>query len=160
MRVDPAKSEHNYSYSAHFYHFCSAGCRSKFAKQPETFLAKTENKPQPAPADTPYTCPMHPQIRQTQPGSCPICGMGLEPVISGEDTGPSPELIDMRRRLWIGAALAVPVVILEMGAHVPGLNLFRRSYRFGSSSCSPRRPCCGRAGHSWLAAGHRCATDR
>ena len=123
MRVDPAKSEHNYSYSAHFYHFCSAGCRSKFAEQPETFLAKTENKPQPAPADTPYTCPMHPQIRQTQPGSCPICGMGLEPVISGEDTGPSPELIDMRRRLWIGAALAVPVVILEMGAHVPGLNL-------------------------------------
>jgi len=119
MRVDPAKSEHNYSYSAHLYHFCSAGCRSKFAEQPETFLAKTENKPQPAPADTPYTCPMHPQIRQTQPGSCPICGMGLEPVISGEDTGPSPELIDMRRRLWIGAALAVPVVILEMGAHVP-----------------------------------------
>ena len=123
MRVDPAKSEHNYSYSAHLYHFCSAGCRTKFAEQPETFLAKTENKPQPAPAGTVYTCPMHPQIRQTQPGSCPICGMGLEPVISGEDTGPSPELIDMRRRLWIGAALAVPVVILEMGAHVPGLNL-------------------------------------
>jgi Cu+-exporting ATPase len=123
MRVDPAKSKQNYSYSAHLYHFCSAGCRTKFAEQPETFLAKTENKPQPAPARTLYTCPMHPQIRQMQPGSCPICGMGLEPVISGEDTGPSPELIDMRRRLWIGAALAVPVVILEMGAHVPGLNL-------------------------------------
>ncbi|MBO0717963.1 MAG: copper-translocating P-type ATPase, partial [Rhizobiales bacterium] len=70
-----------------------------------------------------YTCPMHPQIRQTQPGSCPICGMALEPVATGEDTGPNPELVDMTRRFWIGAALTVPVVILEMGAHVPGLNL-------------------------------------
>jgi Cu+-exporting ATPase len=66
---------------------------------------------------------MHPQIRQPAPGSCPICGMALEPVTSGEDSGPSPELIDMTRRFWIGAALAVPVVILEMGAHLPGLNL-------------------------------------
>ena len=123
MRIDPAKSAHNYAYSAHFYHFCSAGCRTKFAEQPERFLAKKEGKPQPEPAGTIYTCPMHPQIRQTQPASCPICGMGLEPVTSGENTGPSPELIDMRRRFWIGAALAVPVVILEMGAHVPGLNL-------------------------------------
>jgi P-type Cu+ transporter len=70
-----------------------------------------------------YTCPMHPQIRQAQPGSCPICGMALEPATTGEDTGPSPELIDMTRRFWIGAALAVPVVILEMGGHLPGLNL-------------------------------------
>ncbi|HET8920440.1 MAG TPA: copper-translocating P-type ATPase [Xanthobacteraceae bacterium] len=70
-----------------------------------------------------YTCPMHPQIRQTQPGSCPICGMALEPVITGEDTGPSPELTDMTRRFWIGAALSVPVIFLEMGGHFPGLNL-------------------------------------
>ena len=65
---------------------------------------------------------MHPQIRQPGPGSCPICGMALEPVTTGEDTGPSPELLDMTRRFWIGTALAVPVVILEMGAHLPGLN--------------------------------------
>jgi Cu+-exporting ATPase len=65
---------------------------------------------------------MHPQIRQPVPGSCPICGMALEPVTTGEDTGPSPELLDMTRRFWIGTALAVPVVILEMGAHLPGLN--------------------------------------
>jgi P-type Cu+ transporter len=72
---------------------------------------------------TTYTCPMHPQIRQAAPGSCPICGMALEPVSVGEETGPSPELIDMTRRFWIGAALTVPVVVLEMGAHVAGLNL-------------------------------------
>ena len=66
---------------------------------------------------------MHPQIRQTEPGSCPICGMALEPVITGEDTGPSPELTDMTRRFWIGAALSAPVIVLEMGGHFPGPNL-------------------------------------
>jgi P-type Cu+ transporter len=69
-----------------------------------------------------YTCPMHPQIRRAEPGSCPICGMALEPLGPIQETGPSPELIDMRRRFWIGAALAVPTVILEMGGHFPGLN--------------------------------------
>ena len=70
-----------------------------------------------------YTCPMHPQIRQIGPGNCPICGMALEPVSGATEGGPSPELIDMTRRFWIGTALAVPTVILEMGAHFPGLNL-------------------------------------
>jgi P-type Cu+ transporter len=70
-----------------------------------------------------YTCPMHPQIRQVGPGSCPICGMALEPVSAGEATGPNPELLDMTRRFWIGAALALPTAILEMGAHFPGLNV-------------------------------------
>ena len=70
-----------------------------------------------------YTCPMHPQIRQSAPGACPLCGMALEPLAGGEETGPSAELIDMTRRFWIGVALAVPVVILEMGAHFPRLNL-------------------------------------
>jgi Cu+-exporting ATPase len=66
---------------------------------------------------------MHPQIRQDAPGNCPICGMALEPVSTAAETGPSPELIDMTRRFWIGTALAVPTVLLEMGAHFPGLNL-------------------------------------
>jgi P-type Cu+ transporter len=83
--------------------------------------------PRPAPANLPegtiYTCPMHPQIRRTEPGSCPICGMALEPLTAGEETGPNPELVDMTRRLSIGAALAVPTMILEMGGHFPGLNL-------------------------------------
>jgi Cu+-exporting ATPase len=70
-----------------------------------------------------YTCPMHPQIRRDAPGNCPICGMALELVSAAAETGPSPELIDMTRRFWVGTALAVPTVILEMGAHFPGLNL-------------------------------------
>jgi Cu+-exporting ATPase len=72
-----------------------------------------------------YTCPMHPEIRRAEPGNCPICGMALEPVSGAEETGPSAELIDMTRRLWIGAGLAVPIVILEMGAHFSDLNLHR-----------------------------------
>src|SRR5271167_4145811 len=66
---------------------------------------------------------MHPQIRQPGPGTCPICGMTLEPAGAAIDTGPNAELIDMTRRFWIGAVLAVPLVVLEMGAHFPGLNL-------------------------------------
>ncbi|ATN37670.1 copper-translocating P-type ATPase (plasmid) [Rhizobium sp. ACO-34A] len=77
----------------------------------------------PAPEGTVYTCPMHPQIRQTQPGNCPICGMTLEPEVATADTGPSPELIDMTRRFWIGLVLAIPVVILEMGGHLVDLHM-------------------------------------
>ena len=65
--------------------------------------------------------PMHPQIRQVGPGACPICGMALEPVLASAEAAPNPELADMRRRLWIGALLALPVVVLEMGAHLTGL---------------------------------------
>jgi P-type Cu+ transporter len=123
MSVDSAKAAHNLTYLGRLYHFCSAGCRTRFRKEPQRFLARSEATPQTSPAGTIYTCPMHPQIRQTQPGSCPICGMALEPVTASEDGRPNPELIDMTRRFWIGAALAAPVVILEMGAHFPGLSL-------------------------------------
>src|SRR5579863_4931481 len=122
MTVDPAKTPHRHDYRRQTYYFCSAGCRGKFAADPEKYLEKRPASPAPS-EGTIYTCPMHPQIRQTGPGSCPICGMALEPVGAGGDTGPSPELIDMTRRFWIGTALAVPLVILEMGAHFPGLNL-------------------------------------
>jgi Cu+-exporting ATPase len=73
-------------------------------------------------ADAIYTCPMHPQIRQKGPGSCPICGMALEPLQAGQAQGPNPELIDMTRRFWIGLALTVPVFVLEMGGHLFDLN--------------------------------------
>jgi P-type Cu+ transporter len=122
MKVDPASSAHRHIHGGRLYHFCSARCLTKFVEQPEKTLSRRGHPPTSA-AGAVYTCPMHPQIRQTGPGSCPICGMALEPVTTGEDAGPSPELIDMTRRFWIGAALSVPVVILEMGAHVPGPNL-------------------------------------
>ena len=69
-----------------------------------------------------WTCPMHPEIREQQPGPCPICGMALEPVIVSADSGPSPELADMTRRFWIALALTLPVFVLEMGTHfIPGV---------------------------------------
>jgi len=80
----------------------------------------------PAPAGGPnpvkYTCPMHPQVRQIGPGSCPICGMALEPVLATAEQGESPELRDMTRRFWIGTALTLPVFALEMGGHLTNLN--------------------------------------
>src|SRR6516165_3450643 len=88
----------------------------------EKYLNQTTEQAPPQ-EGTIYTCPMHPQIRRNAPGNCPICGMALEPVRAAAETGPSPELIDMTRRFWVGTALAVPTVILEMGAHFPGLNL-------------------------------------
>ena len=125
MRVDPAKTPHHHSHQDHTYSFCSASCRSKFIAEPAKYLREPDAEPAPAPEGAIYTCPMHPQIRQIGPGSCPICGMALEPVNVGEEAGPGAELIDMTRRFWIGAVLAVPTVILEMGGHLPGLNLHR-----------------------------------
>ncbi len=75
------------------------------------------------PDGTIYTCPMHPQIRQPGPGSCPICGMALEPEIAKADSGPNPELADMTRRFWIALALSLPVVVLEMGGHLFNLHM-------------------------------------
>jgi len=122
MTVDPATAKYHAEHDGATYHFCSARCQSKFIAEPNKYL--TPNKPSVAKGVI-YTCPMHPQIRRPAPGSCPICGMALEPLGATEETGPSPELIDMTRRFWIGAALAVPTVILEMGAHFPGLNFHR-----------------------------------
>ncbi|MGQ3054258.1 MAG: copper-transporting P-type ATPase [Roseateles sp.] len=74
-----------------------------------------------ADSDIEYTCPMHPQVRQLGPGTCPICGMALEPVVAAPGTGENPELRDMNRRFWGGLALTVPVVVLEMGSHFVNL---------------------------------------
>jgi P-type Cu+ transporter len=72
------------------------------------------------PEGTIYTCPMHPQIRQVGPGSCPICGMALEPEVASLDAPPNPELADMTRRFWVGLGLSLPAVVLEMGGHLAG----------------------------------------
>ena len=126
MEVDPATAKYSETHDGVRYFFCSAGCQTKFKADPGKYLKADAPAPKPAAQKgVIYTCPMHPEIRQEGPGSCPICGMALEPVGGTEDTGPSPELIDMTRRFWVGAVLAVPVVILEMGGHLPGLNLHR-----------------------------------
>jgi Cu+-exporting ATPase len=120
MMVDPATAKYHAEHEGVAYHFCGAGCQAKFVAEPGKYLTPREPAPKPAASGVVYTCPMHPQIRQIGPGNCPICGMALEPVDAGEETGPSPELIDMTRRLWIGAALAVPLVVIEMGGHQLG----------------------------------------
>jgi P-type Cu+ transporter len=126
MSVDPATAKYRAEHDGAHHYFCSAKCQAKFIAEPAKYLQPSQPVAKPrAPKEVVYTCPMHPQIRQPGPGNCPICGMTLEPVGAADETGPSAELIDMTRRFWIGAALALPVVILEMGAHFPGLNLHR-----------------------------------
>ena len=118
MTVDPHTAKLRADHRGHTYYFCSAGCRTKFVADPQKYLG--EREPEPVAEGTTYTCPMHPEIRQVGPGSCPICGMALEPEIATPDTGPNPELVDMTRRFWIGLVLTLPVFTLEMGGHLAG----------------------------------------
>ena len=105
------------------YYFCNPKCLAKFTAEPLRYLNPAEAAP-PAPAKPGaiYTCPMHPEIRQVGPGSCPICGMALEPAEISLDSGPNEELQDMTRRFWIGLIIALPVVALEMGSHLVDLH--------------------------------------
>ena len=115
MTVTPA-SEHHHAYQESDYYFCSKSCQMKFTADPEHYL----NPPEPA-ADTnatdsqTYTCPMHPEIQQPGPGSCPKCGMALEPVAAGVEED-SSELDDITRRFWVSSVLALPVLMLAMVA--------------------------------------------
>jgi len=118
MTVDPHSAKHRADHGGRTYYFCCAGCRAKFVADPQKYLGG--HQPELVPEGTVYTCPMHPEIRQIGPGSCPICGMALEPDIAGPETGPNPELVDMTRRFWTGLVLTLPVFILEMGAHIAG----------------------------------------
>lgn len=124
MMVDPHATQHKAEHAGRPYYFCSAGCRAKFLAEPERYLdpAAAAAKAEPVPEGTIYTCPMHPEIRQVGPGSCPICGMALEPVLVSLEAEPNLELIDMRRRFWIGLVLTIPVFLLEMGGHLLGLD--------------------------------------
>ena len=122
MTVDPHTAKHRHTHNGRPYHFCSARCQEKFAANPTQYLQSEPRVADPVPVGTIYTCPMHSEIRQPGPGSCPICGMALEPEIVSADTQPNPELADMTRRFWIGLALTVPVFALEMGGHLTGLH--------------------------------------
>lgn len=130
MMVDPAQTAHHAKHGGHTFHFCSARCHDKFVASPEQYLkpeaksAALELTGQASPhKGVIYTCPMHPEIRQEGPGNCPICGMALEPVGTSLEEGPNPELIDMTRRFWIGLVLSVPLLVMEMGSHIPALGL-------------------------------------
>ncbi|MGD9562590.1 MAG: HAD-IC family P-type ATPase [Pyrinomonadaceae bacterium] len=128
MLVTPDTAADEYAYNGTTYYFCNPGCKERFAADPEHFLSEpgavatglpSAGKNSPVTtvsgSDVEYTCPMHPEIVQIGPGSCPICGMALEPKEVTLDDKPDPELIDMRRRFWISAVLTLPVFVLAMG---------------------------------------------
>ncbi len=117
MAVDPTKTAHHAEHAGQVFHFCSAGCRTKFVADPERYLKPTAEVAETAPGAI-HTCPMHPDVRHAGPGACPICGMALEPLAVTADAGPNPELVDMTRRLWVGLVLTVPVLVLDMGGHL------------------------------------------
>ena len=118
MMVDPTATPHHASHDGEDYHFCSAGCRTKFADDPLRYLSAGDTEAAVAQPGAIWTCPMHPEIRQDHPGPCPICGMALEADLVMADTGPSGELLDMSRRFWIALLLTIPVFVLEMGSHL------------------------------------------
>ncbi len=123
MTVDPATAKYRTEHGGTTYYFCSEGCLKKFTADPQRYLVPASPKASDdVSKDGIYTCPMHPEIRQTGPGTCPICGMALEPEVASASDGPNPELIDMTRRFKVGLAIAVPVVVLEMGGHFLGLD--------------------------------------
>lgn len=118
MSVDTPTAKHSSEFDGKTWFFCSASCQIKFDADPEQFLSPETKPAEALPAGTTYTCPMHPEIRQQQPGDCPICGMALDPEEVSLQDGPSAELQDMTRRFWIGLVLTLPVFMLEMGGHL------------------------------------------
>src|SRR3954470_5577560 len=131
MDVNPSGPPHRRELNGTTYHFCSAGCRDKFAAAPERYLRAAPGFPvRPDLGDLPepvrgavWTCPMHPDIRRPGPGSCPICGMAREPMEPTLEDGPNPELASMSRRFRAGAALSAPLLVLAMGTELLGWHL-------------------------------------
>jgi Cu+-exporting ATPase len=117
MTVDPAAGKPSHDHAGETYHFCGQRCCDRFAEDPEHFLSGAHLEAAAnAPDGTMFTCPMDPEIVQEGPGSCPICGMALEPMgLPPADAGPNPELVDFTRRFRIGVALAAPLLVLSMG---------------------------------------------
>jgi Cu+-exporting ATPase len=133
MTVDPQKSAAKVNHQGKTYFFCSSRCAERFRKEPEKFLAAPgtaamgDAAPQKAssqasPNNVRYTCPMHPEIIRMGPGSCPICGMALEPMDILAEEQPDEEYESMRKRFWVSAALSLPLLILSMVGDARGLH--------------------------------------
>ncbi|KAF1717909.1 copper-translocating P-type ATPase [Pseudoxanthomonas yeongjuensis] len=123
MTVDPAATPHHAQFEGHDHHFCSAGCRTKFIADPHKYLRPAESvQSRPTIPGAQYTCPMHPEIIRGAPGSCPICGMALEPMMPSLDEGENPELTDFRHRFWWTLPLSVATMVLAMAGMSPALH--------------------------------------
>lgn len=113
--ADPARE---IRHEGQTYHFCSTRCMDKFRVSPQQYIGLAANEPAPAaPEGTIYTCPMHPEIQQPQPGNCPICGMTLEPMLPSLEEEENPEFVDFKRRFWWTLPLTVIVTVLAMAGH-------------------------------------------
>lgn len=126
MKVDTSAGKPQFEHEGELYHFCSQRCHDRFSEDPEHYLSGAHRRAaDEAPKGTMYTCPMHPEIVQEGPGTCPICGMALEPMgVPAPDEGPNPELVDFKQRFLIGALLTIPLLLLSMGPLV-GLGFAR-----------------------------------
>ena len=123
MKVMPETAAAKYDYKGKTYYFCAQRCMERFRANPEQFLNPQPAAPKPQVAasdDAIYTCPMHPEVRQHGPGSCPKCGMALEPEILTAEQEENPELVDMARRFRACVALTIPVLVLAMSEMMPG----------------------------------------
>ncbi len=134
MTVDPQRAAGSFVYHGRTFYFCAPGCREKFRANPESYLAKKPNGVQGQPRlemdrafahSGEYTCPMHPEIVRDAPGSCPICGMALEPRTVTLTEEKNPELLEMTRRFWVSVVLSLPLLVIAMSEMLPGNPLAR-----------------------------------
>lgn len=114
MEVTPAKAAGSFEYRGDTYYFCGKGCLAKFQADPLKYLDPKPAIPAAGTKDVEYTCPMHPEVVQMGPGTCPICGMALEPKSIQADEGENPELADMRKRFWVSVVLSLPLLVMSM----------------------------------------------
>src|SRR5688572_1239240 len=152
MFVTPESAAASYDYHGQTYYFCNPGCKTRFVADPEKYLSEPESQPEARPVgsvphsedeksaipnpqpEIEYTCPMHPEIIQIGPGSCPICGMALEPKEITLDEAADPEYTDMKRRFWVSAALTLPVFLLAMAEMFVDLNALFPAWPHGRAS--------------------------
>ena len=140
MSVDPQSAAGSLEHAGQTYHFCSQRCLEKFKANPSKYMKPAQASPHqeqrargagsaaapvssagaPPASRTEYVCPMHPEIVRNEPGSCPICGMALEPRTISAEEEENPELTDMTRRFWVGVALTIPVLVSAMAEYIPG----------------------------------------
>jgi len=120
MTISPEDAVGHADYKGRTYYFCNDSCVDQFRADPERFLNSTPSAAPLGRTDVEYTCPMHPDVRQWGPGSCPICGMALEPVTVSLEEEANPELADMTRRFKVSAVFTVAVVLLAMSEMLPG----------------------------------------